>query len=67
MNDFKREIENEISPILYEQLAQYGIVTKEILFNEVKHKLDSKTKFKIKNKNQINVIWNIIMKQLFIG
>ena len=64
MNEFKHEIESQISPIMYEQLAQYGIVTKDILFNEVKHKLDSKKKFRIKNKNQINVIWNIIMKEL---
>ena len=64
MNEFKHEIVSQISPIMYEQLAQYGIVTKDILFNEVKHKLDSKKKFRIKNKNQINVIWNIIMKEL---
>eukprot|EP01084_Bolivina_argentea_P310372 537063_1 len=59
MNKFKNEY--GISSVLYEKLSKYGIVTIDILCNQVKDKNDLKTKFKITDNAQCDKLWNIII------
>eukprot|EP01084_Bolivina_argentea_P052657 96719_1 len=60
MNRFKNEC--GISDVLYHRLEKYGIVTMNILCDEVKDKSDLKHKFKITNENQCNILWKLIQQ-----
>eukprot|EP01084_Bolivina_argentea_P069597 126607_1 len=60
MNRFKNEY--GISSILYDRLAKYGIVTMNILCNEVEKKSDLRKKFQIFNDNQCNLLWSLIQQ-----
>ena len=53
-----------IPSILLHKLSKQGIVTMDILCNEVKNKHDLKNKLKIENENQRNLLWNIINSQI---
>eukprot|EP01084_Bolivina_argentea_P207906 354631_1 len=62
MNKFKNDY--GISSVLHENLAKYGIVTINILCNEVVHKIDLKNKFNIGNNNQCDQLWCIINREI---
>ena len=60
MNAFKNDY--GINTILYDRLAEYGIVTAGILCDEVTEKGDLKLKFKINNELQCDFLWGLVRK-----
>eukprot|EP01084_Bolivina_argentea_P318796 552951_1 len=53
-----------ISSILLVKLSKFGVVTFDILCNEIESKLDLKNKFKIYNDNQCDLLWSSINSHL---
>eukprot|EP01083_Nonionella_stella_P008266 23783_1 len=51
-----------ISSVLYNRLAKYGLVTMNILCEEIKKQSDLKDKYQIDNDNQCNFVWQLIQK-----
>eukprot|EP01084_Bolivina_argentea_P169035 293049_1 len=62
MDQFKNQY--NIPAVLYEKLAKYGIVTINILCNEVQNTDDLKKKFKIMDQMQCDIIWTVIQSVL---
>ena len=53
-----------IPSIVYERLAKYGIVTLNVLCEEVQKRNDLMIKYKMINENQCDLLWNIIQQNV---
>ena len=60
MDAFKHN--HGIPSILYNRLAKYGIMTLDILCNEIKNKQDLMRKYGIENDNQREMLWQLIQQ-----
>eukprot|EP01084_Bolivina_argentea_P314992 545634_1 len=63
-DDDMRIFKNEygISDLLYHRLSKYGIVTVNILCDEIKNKNDLQYKYKIINNSQRQFLWSLIQR-----
>eukprot|EP01083_Nonionella_stella_P097258 273362_1 len=64
MDEFKMCMNNIIPEVMVLRLLDFGIVTMDILCNQVKKKSDIRNKLRINNNCQCNLLWNIIQMQI---
>eukprot|EP01084_Bolivina_argentea_P292472 502805_1 len=65
MDSFKNPKLSLIPAILTQKLADYGVVTMDIMCEEVTNKSDLRYKFNIQENKQCDLLWNVVQKQFY--